>query len=139
MKIDTTTEFGERAARRLREEEIGWLVTMRPDGLPQPTPVWFLWDGETFLIYSQPNAQKSRNIEQNPKVSLHLDGDGRGGDIVVLSGEARVVTDTPPIDQVSEYLTKYADGIKRINMTPEQMAAAYSTAIRLTPTKLTGH
>ena len=139
MKIDTTTELGERVARRLREEEIGWLVTARPDGLPQPTPVWFLWDGETFLIYSQPNAQKIRNIEQNPKVSLHLDGDGRGGDIVVLSGEARVVTDTPPADQVSEYLTKYADGIKRINMTPEQMAAAYSTIIRLTPSKLTGH
>ena len=44
--LDETTEFGTRAARRLREEIIGWLTTVTPDGQPQPIPVWFVWDGE---------------------------------------------------------------------------------------------
>ncbi|MBA2451396.1 MAG: TIGR03667 family PPOX class F420-dependent oxidoreductase [Chloroflexi bacterium] len=139
MEIDTSTDFGARVARRLREDQIGWLTTVRADGLPQPTPVWFLWDGATFLIFSQPKVQKIRNIEGNSKVSLHLDGDGHGGDIVVISGEARVVTDVPRAHEISEYVEKYREGIKRIGMTPEQMAQTYSTALRLTPSKLSGH
>ena len=89
------TEFGTRADRRLHEEMIGWLVTVRPDGLPLPVPVWFLWDGETIVVYSQPGTPKLRNIAANPKVALHLDGNGRGGDIVVVSGEARVDREHP--------------------------------------------
>lgn len=139
MQIDTCTDFGARVARRLREDQIGWLTTVRADGMPQQVPFWFLWDGATLLIYSQPNAQKLRNIRTNPKVSLNLDGDGRGGDIVVLTGEARANSDAPPADQVSEYLEKYREGFKRIGMTPEQMAQTYSVAIRMTPIKVTGH
>ena len=48
--IDPDTEFGARVERRLREDVIGWLVTVSADGTPQPNPVWFVWDGETALI-----------------------------------------------------------------------------------------
>ena len=101
MQIDTSSEFGARVARRLNDEPIGWLTTAAADGTPQPSPIWFLWDGETALIYSQPNTPKLRHIAANPRVSLHLDGDGRGGDIVILTGEARIDTSTPPADESS--------------------------------------
>ena len=39
--LDTTTESGARAERRLRDEEIVWLTTVRRDGQPQSVPVWF--------------------------------------------------------------------------------------------------
>lgn len=139
MHIDTATEFGARAARRLHEDQMGWLVTVRADGMPQPTPIWFLWEDDEFMIFSEPDAQKVRNIANNPKVSLHLDGDGRGGDIVVVSGEARVVTEPPSAAQMNAYVAKYAEGIKGLGMTPEQLAQTYSTTIRMTPGKLTGH
>jgi hypothetical protein len=64
---DATTEAGGRADRRLREEEVAWLTTVRSDGQPQSVPIWFLWDGETFLIYSQPGRQKLKNITRNPR------------------------------------------------------------------------
>ncbi len=70
--IDFSSEFGTRALRRLSQEGIVWLTTVRHDRTPQPSPVWFLWDGETFLIYSQPDTQKLRNIAHSAKVSLHL-------------------------------------------------------------------
>ena len=139
MKIDTTTEFGQRVERRLRDETIGWLPTVGADGTPQPSPIWFLWDGQTILIYSQPNTPKLRNIERNPRVALNLDGDGRGGDIVVLAGEARVDREAPGAADHAEYLEKYRQAIKRIGMTPEQFAVSYSVPIRLTPAKLRGH
>jgi len=139
MQIDTSSEFGARVARRLADDPIGWLTTVSADGTPQPSPVWFLWDGETALIYSQPNAPKLRHIAANPRVSLHLDGDGRGGDIVILTGEARVDTSTPPADQNPTYVAKYAGGIQQIGMNPASFAQAYSVPVRFTPAKLRGH
>ena len=139
MKIDTTSEFGQRVARRLRDETVGWLTTVGPDGTPQPSPIWFLWDGETILIYSQPNTPKLRNIGRNPRVALNLDGDGRGGDIVILTGEARIDREAPAARDHVEYLEKYRQGIERIGMPPEQFADAYSVPIRMTPAKLRGH
>lgn len=47
--IDTTTEFGQRVASRLAKERIAWLTTIDSNSAPQPRPVWFLWDDETFL------------------------------------------------------------------------------------------
>jgi PPOX class probable F420-dependent enzyme len=139
MRIDTSSEFGARAARRLREEQIYWLVTTGADGTPQPSPVWALWDGETFLLYSQADTPKLRNIAARPKVAVHLDGDGRGGDIVIVSGDARIEANAPPADRVEAYLAKYRDGIRRIGMTPESFARAYPVAVRITPRRLRGH
>lgn len=139
MQIDTSNEFGARVARRLNDEPIGWLTTTAADGTPQPSPIWFLWDGETALIYSQPNTPKLRHIAASPRVSLNLDGDGHGGDIIILTGEARVDDATPPANQLPAYLAKYASGIQSIGMTPESFAQSYSVPIRFTPRKLRGH
>ena len=94
--FDTSSEFGQRAERRLREEWLAWLTTVDVKGMPQPVPVWFLWDGaDSVLIYSKPDTPKLRAIARNPRVSLNLDGNGKGGDIVVLLGEAAVSADPP--------------------------------------------
>ena len=88
--IDQSTEFGARVARHLREDVVVWLTTVTPAGAPLPSPVWFLWDGaESVVMYSMPSA-RIRNVEANPRVALNFAGDGRGGDIVVLSGKATV-------------------------------------------------
>src|SRR5262245_14925861 len=139
MRIDTGSEFGARAARRLKDELIYWLVTIGSDGTPQPSPVWALWDGATFLIYSRPDTPKLGNIGERPRVALHLDGDGRGGDIVVVTGDARIAPEEPPADQAPQYVAKYREGIKRIGMTPESFARAYSVPIRVRPRQLRGH
>ena len=139
MRIDTGSEFGGRAARRLGDELVYWLVTVGSDGTPQPSPVWALWDGETFVIYSRPDTPKLRNIASRPRVALHLDGDGRGGDIVIVTGDARLAADAPAADRVAAYVTKYREAMRRIGMTPESFARAYSVAVRVTPAGLRGH
>jgi PPOX class probable F420-dependent enzyme len=138
--IDTTTPFGERAARRLRDERLGWLTTVRRDGMPQPSPVWFLWDGdETFLVFSQPETQKLRNIAHSPAVSLNLDGNGLGGDIVIVSGTAEIDAGAPSAAEVPEYVAKYSEGFRRLGLSAEQFAARYSVPLRLHATGLRGH
>jgi PPOX class probable F420-dependent enzyme len=136
--LDTTTEAGGRAERRLREEEIAWMTTVRPDGQPQSVPVWFLWEGETFLVYSQPKrrqGQKLRNIERNLRVGLNLNSNAQGGDVVRVEGTAEIVEDAPPATEVPEYVEKYRESIARIGFDPDGFARAYSVAIRVTPTR----
>ena len=137
--LDTTTEFGRRVTRRLGEERIIWLTTAGSDGTPQPRPVWFLWDGESFLIYSRPNTAKLKHIAARPHVALNLDGDGRGGDIVIFTGRAAIDPTIPAADQLPAYAEKYREGFQRINMTPAEFARVYSVAIRVWPEALRGH
>jgi len=139
LNLDTSTPFGARVERRLQEDIVVWLTTVGGAQTPQPSPVWFLWDGETILIYSQPTTPKLRNIERTPRVALNFDGDGDGGDIIVLTGDARIATDQPPADQVPAYVAKYQDGIRGLGMSPKQFAQGYAVAIRVTPTTLRGH
>jgi len=132
--LDTTTEAGGRAERRLREEAIVWLTTVRTDGQPQSVPVWFLWNGKFFLIYSQPGRQKLRNISNNPRIDLNLNSNAHGGDVVRVEGMADVVEDALPATEVSEYVEKYRAAMARIGFDPEGFARAYSVPLRVTPT-----
>jgi PPOX class probable F420-dependent enzyme len=138
--FDKSGEFGQRVARHLREDPVVWLTTVSLAGAPQPSPVWFLWDGaQTVTVYSLPDTARGRNLAANPRVSLNFAGDGRGGDIVVLSGTAVQDGGAKPADQVSEYLAKYAGLIERIGQTPESFAARYRLPLRITLTGLRGH
>jgi PPOX class probable F420-dependent enzyme len=136
--LDESTEFGVRAARRLRDEIIGWLTTVAPDGTPQPIPVWFLWDGNrSILLYSRPGKRKLRNIAQHPKVSLNLDSDRLEEDIVVCWGEARV-SDDPPGNEVPAYVEKYAERIAALGWTPESFATDFSVPLRISISRIHG-
>lgn len=136
MTIDLTSPEGARADARLRADEVAWLVTVGPSGTPVPTPVWFLWDGETLLVYSQPDKPKLWHVATNPRVALALRTDERGDDIIVVTGEAAEDPGTRPANEVPAYLDKYLAPIERLGYTPEQFATAYSVPIRIRPTKL---
>ena len=137
--IDQSTEFGARVARHLREEIVVWMTTVTPAGSPLPMPVWFLWDGdESVVLYSRPGA-RVRNIEANHRVALNFHGDGRGGDIVVLSGHATIDADAPPANLAGDYRAKYDEHIARIGISPETFAQRYSVPVTIRLTRLRGH
>ena len=136
--LDFTSPIGQRIQQRLEEEETIWLTTVDASHTPQPRPVWFHWDGETALIFSQSGAAKLRHIARNPRVALNFNTDEEGGDVGVLIGEARLLQEAPPLARMQAYLKKYAAGIQDIGLTPESMQAEYSAMILVTPTALRG-
>ena len=136
MVIDPGTEKGARADARLRNEHVAWLVTVGADGTPLPTPVWFLWDGDTVLVYSQREKPKLRHIAANPRVALAMRTDELGDDIVVITGDAAVDPSAPAADQVLAYVEKYRGLIGRLGADPPGFAREYSVPIRIRPTKL---
>lgn len=138
---DSSTPFGERVARRLRDERLIWLTTVDSKGMPQPTPVWFLWDEatSTILIYSRADAKRLLHMQKNPKLAFNFDGNGSGGDIIVITGEAQVSSNDPPADQLPTYVEKYHDFIARSFSTPENFASMYPVALRIHPIAIRGH
>ena len=50
----------------------GHLATVRPDGNPAVTPMWFSWDGELLRFTHTTRRAKLRNIEHNPHVALSV-------------------------------------------------------------------
>lgn len=134
--IDPQTSRSAEALRRLAQEPIIWLTTVRGNGQPQTSPVWFLFTGSEFLVYSLPGTARISNIEHNARVSLNLDGNGRGGDIVTIEGEARLDPGAPPSNDVPEYQEKYRAFIDRNGWTPESFAGDYPVALRIRPTRV---
>jgi PPOX class probable F420-dependent enzyme len=68
-------------------------------------------------------------------VSLHLNDDGAGGDVVSIEGTATIAEGDPPLTDVPEYVEKYRDLIAALGSDPDGFAEAYSVAIRVTPTR----
>jgi len=123
------------AGGRLQSEPIIWLTTVTPSGQPQSTPVWFLWRDGQFLIYGAKNGPKNESIEANPHVSLHLEGNGRGGANVIFEGDARIDPDGPRADAVPDYVEKYRGFIDSYGWTPASFSDDYPHVIRVPPTR----
>ncbi len=137
--LDLATEFGARANQRLPDDLTGWLTTVGSEGTPRPSPIWFFWNGTEILIFSEPNTPKVRSIQRQPKVSLHLNGDEHGNNVVILTGEARIDEAAPKADTIEAYRQKYQSGMESIGLSAEAFAKTYSVAIRFSPAKLRGH
>jgi PPOX class probable F420-dependent enzyme len=136
--IDLTSAFGRHADRRLRDEVVIWLTTVGDDFGPHPRPVWFLWDGKAFTIYSQPDTWKLRHLAARSHVSLHLNSDEAGNDVVVILGQAEILEDGIAADENEAYLEKYRERIAGLGMSPEEFSRDYSVVIRVTPSNLRG-
>lgn len=138
ISIDTSTTFGTRIARQLDDEVVVWLTTISKSGTPEPTPVWFHWNGHELLISSQPDKAKLRNIAARPRVSVNFNATHSGGDVGVLTGDAVIDEKGLTDDELAAYNTKYGDPITGLGLTPAQFHASYSVLIRIAPDKLRG-
>jgi PPOX class probable F420-dependent enzyme len=138
LVIDTSTPFGERVERQLEEQQVAWLTTTGRDDTPQPNPIWFVRDGDTVVILSEPNQAKLRNIERTGRAAFHFD-ESPGGGITILTGSA-AVTDLAAIDPdvLARYAAKYEEPMRGINYTWDTFSQTYNMAIRITPEKLRG-
>jgi PPOX class probable F420-dependent enzyme len=56
--------------RDLLDAQVATLATIGPDGRPQLSEVWFLVDGDTVGISLNTSRQKTKNLLNNPAVSL---------------------------------------------------------------------
>ncbi|MBX3013924.1 MAG: TIGR03667 family PPOX class F420-dependent oxidoreductase [Caldilineaceae bacterium] len=120
----------------LQVEKLAWLTTVRSDGTPLPTPIWFLWCGDHFLLFSEPDALKVRNIRRNRRVAIHFNTDPTGEIFAVFIGEA--ISDPAPVSAAERtaYVEKYRHGLAMIGVTAAEHAQRWSTVIRIRPDRV---
>jgi PPOX class probable F420-dependent enzyme len=54
----------------LSRPRLGILTTLRDDGSPVATPVWFEWDGQRVRVFSSATSAKIRRLERDPRATL---------------------------------------------------------------------
>jgi PPOX class probable F420-dependent enzyme len=134
---DPSTAAGQRVRDRLANEVVVWLTTVGNDGTPQPNPVWFLWEGEdTVLIYNRAGAKRIDHVQDRPRVALNFDGNGQGGDIVVMTGAAEILPDFPLAHEHEPFAAKYAEQTARVFEGAEDFARRYPVAMRVRITRV---
>jgi PPOX class probable F420-dependent enzyme len=137
--VDLTSNFGRAVQQHLANQYVIWLTTVDSKLTPQPRPVWFIWENDSFLIFSQANAHKVKHIRKHPRVALHFNSDETGDkQIIVFTGEASIDATSPAAHEIPSYLKKYQDGIAALEMTPEEFSREYSIAIKIRPTEVRG-
>ena len=136
--MDFDSRLGRKAAGKLKREQVLWLTSVDDKGRPQPRPVWFHWNGEDVLIFSQPKGAKVRQIAARPEVALHFNSDEMANEVVVFLGEAHALLESVAPDRVKPYLRKYRRGIVDLKMTPASFQSEYSVPILVRLTALRG-
>lgn len=66
------------------------LATLRADGSPQATPVWYHWDGAVMRISTPGWTRKTHNVRRDARVSVCVD-DPMSGTYVTMFGTAQLV------------------------------------------------
>ena len=100
-------------------------VSMRPEGFPSSSVI----------------SRDAFKLAADPRVSLNLNGTGYGDDLVIVEGTVEVVPDYasgpwPEPGRAEAYYAKYETTLREtLQSSAAEMAGAFSTALRITPTR----
>ena len=97
----------------------------RADGGPQLTPVWYAWDGTSFIFSTTKDRVKYLNIRRDPYISLIVD-DLEAHKYIVAYGRAEIIEHN--IGQLARpIIQKYVSGdrleqmVKMVNDDPNRV------------------
>lgn len=127
--------------RRLRNEPVVWLSTVDEHGFPHIVPIWFVWDGEAFLVFSKPHARKVQAIRRQARVALALGEPRDDFDVQLIEGHATVLATTTRqlLGEEGligrEHARKYAAELFALGIDRSEYEATYSAVVRVVPTR----
>jgi PPOX class probable F420-dependent enzyme len=102
------------AINRVTGARIAWLTTLRQDGSPHTTPVWFVYSERLVWVVSAIKNVKVRNVRNDPRVSVAIDGSANAP--LVAQGTTELV----PVQQVDGTITSaFAGKYNGWNITDE--------------------
>ena len=75
----------------LSQSKVGVVASLRSDGYPQSTPVWYRYDGEAIIIWTDKNRQWVKNMMRDDRVSFSIQDDAPPFAALTLRGKAELV------------------------------------------------
>jgi PPOX class probable F420-dependent enzyme len=118
----------------LREANIAVLATVDRHGHPHATPVWYLYDGDEFVISTTRPSRKFRNITLNPAVALVVDKRTIPYYSVVVRGDASVGPELSDSELLRLAIHYYGDVVGREYA--ERARAENEVTLRIQPSRI---
>ena len=109
------------------------LVTIGPDGVPDPTAMWFVVDDGQLVMRTYAKSQKVRNVQRDPRVSVLIE-DGETYDTLrglQLTGRIALSHDIEEVLDVVEGLARKYQGVEGLDREALRDYASKQAVLRL--------
>jgi len=127
----------------IRSRRICVLVTLGPDGLPDPVPMWFVVDPDGGIVMRTfTKSQKAVNLRRDPRFSALLEDGERYAELrgVQLTGTVELVDDADLIADIITGLALKYEGLDPVHADTARTAAreraGKQVAMRLRPDRV---
>ena len=89
----------------LARPRIGVLSTLAEDGAPVAIPIWFEWDGQRVLMFTEATSPKIRRLRNDPRATLLVAAEvGEQEEWVAIDGQVTIHSDG--VMELAERLVK---------------------------------
>jgi PPOX class probable F420-dependent enzyme len=85
------------------------IATLRHDGWPQMTTVWYRWDGAAFWISTNRDRAKYRNLRRDARVTVLVDAPPRETSVAAYGRAEEVARDAAAYDGALAIVSRYVD------------------------------
>lgn len=101
----------------------GHLGTVKPDGTPQVTPVWFAWDGEFLAFTTSTLRRKYHHMVANPNIAISINDPQQPYRYLEVRGTVERIDPDPDADFFFELAERYglAMGRDDLDDTPHRV------------------
>lgn len=123
--------------RFLDDAPVGTLATLRPDGRPRHTLVYFVRDGERILLSTEGKRGKARDVERTGWASFCVMGHQKPFPSLTVEGPARVLRGGIG-DATARVMQKITGNVPDATPTDEQLAAADRVILEITVDRVYG-
>lgn len=112
----------------------GVLSTLKPDGAPRTSAVWFALEGDAIIISTPASRPKARNARNDARVSFIVDTRERPYRGVAIEGIAEVIED--PVRQSMRAIAERYLGPALPEEMEQRIAGAERVMLRITPSRI---
>ncbi|HEY6283701.1 MAG TPA: PPOX class F420-dependent oxidoreductase [Nitrososphaerales archaeon] len=96
--------FDSKAEAFLKGVYFAKIATVRKDGSPHVTPIWYMLDEGKLIVNTTTERVKYRNIKRDPRVSFLVDD---GYPYIMIQGKARIATERDSLKDIETLAIRY--------------------------------
>ena len=112
------------------------LATVREDGRPHVTPVWFELDGDTLVFTTWHTSVKAMNITRDGRVCLCIDDEKPPFSYIQIEGTATLSADSQELKYWSTRIAGRYMGAELAEAYGKRNSVEGELLVRVTPTKV---
>jgi PPOX class probable F420-dependent enzyme len=117
----------------------GKLATVREDGWPHVTPIWFHLDGDEIVFTTWHATIKAANLRRDPRVSLCVDDETPPYAYVIVTGNARIIDDPQLLANWATRIAGRYMGAELAGRFGKRNSVPGELLVRLAPVKIIAH